>query len=198
MLYFSTGDHPTDHNLQRLYHLASLERFDDDPERMNDWLNAVILSIRALPKAAAKHFTGSYYLGDSHFHMSAARRAASWRRLVDELRDHVTAANVDPELRCDGPNGPADLSDRRETLGERITELCQKLQRASWGTQEFDAVLGTIDSLAIGDVRSDVAELKKLSSRKRIMDMSDHQYWIARHIAHIRLVASRFHHLAAE
>lgn len=197
MLYFSTGDRPTDFNLERLSHLASLDRFDDGAERMNDWLGSVITSISALPKAAAKHFTGYYFLGDSHFNMSAELRAASWRRLAEELRGHVAAAHSDPALKRDGPHGDPDVSDRRETLGEQIETLCDKLQNASWGTREFDAILAAINAVAIGDIRSDVAELRALSSRKRISDLSNHQYWIARHIAHIRLIAGRLHHLGA-
>jgi hypothetical protein len=71
LVYFSTDDHPTDHNLHRLSQLASLDRFDGSAKLMDIWLTAVIQSIGALPKAAAKHFTGYYFLGAMHFKMSA-------------------------------------------------------------------------------------------------------------------------------
>ena len=196
MLHFSTGDHATDHNLQRLSHLASRDRFDDDPEQMHQWLLAVIGSVEALPAVARVHFKGHYFLGDSHFRLSGERRIAEWRKLVEELNDHVTAAHADVSLRADGVNGRPDLSDRRETLGERIIALCEKLEQASWGTAEFDRILGQISAIAVRDVRSDIAELKRLSSRKRIPDVSEHRYWIVRHISHMRLVADQLHHLA--
>lgn len=195
MLYFDTGDHPTDHNLNRLNHFASFDRFDGDAEQMHGWLTGVMESIRALPKAAAAHFTGYYFLGDSHFRMQADRRAEAWRKLVEELRGHVAAAHADPALKRNGPNGHPNVSDRRETRGEKIIALCEQLEKESWGTQEFDGILARIDSIAVGGVRSDVAALKKLSARKRIPDVSEHRYWIVRHISHMRLVADQFHHL---
>lgn len=195
MLYFSTGDHPTDHNLNRLDHLASVDRFDGDPEQMHGWLVAVIQSIRALPRVAATHFTGYYSLGNAHFEMSAERRAATWRKLAEELREHVNAAHADPALRSDNPLGAPDVSDRQQSRGERLTALCDKLDRASWGTREFDGILAQINSDAIGDIRSDVAQLKRLSARRRISDLDEHRYWITRHIAHIRLIADQLHHL---
>lgn len=195
MLYFSTGDQPTDHNLQRLNHLSSLDRFDGTPEHMHDWLCAAISSIKMLPRAAARHFVGNYFLGDAHFRMSAEQRADTWRKLAEELRDHVTAAHADPALRHNGPNGPLQTSSRRETRGERIIALCDKLERASWGTPEFDSVLSGIGALAVAGIQSDVSNLRRLSARKRIPDISEHKYSIARDIAHIRLLANRLHHL---
>ncbi|MGL4396273.1 MAG: hypothetical protein ACRCYS_11020 [Beijerinckiaceae bacterium] len=196
MIHFSTGDPPTDHNLQRLSHLASHERFDDGPVRMNDWLCAVIQSIELLPKAARHHFKGDYYLGDTHFRMSVDRRTSVWRQLAEELQKNVEAAHVDTSLRKTSDQCP-DVSDRRQSRGERIIELCERLDVACCGTQEFSAILNMIGALAVGDIGPDVRELKRLSSLKRIGDMSSHQYWVARHIAHIRLVAARLHHLAA-
>lgn len=195
MLYFSTGDHPTDHNLNRLDHLASLDRFDGEAEQMHGWLVAVIQSIRALPRVAAIHFTGYYFLGNAHFEMSAERRAVTWRKLAEELREHVNAAHADPALRLDNPLGAPDVSDRRESRGERLISLCDKLDRASWGTPEFDRILAQISNDAIGGIRSDVVRLKKLSTLKRISDLGEHRYLIARHIGHIRLVADQLHHL---
>jgi len=115
--------------------------------------------------------------------------------LVAELRDHVDAAHADPSLRSDSPNGAPDMSDRRESRGERLIALCDKLDGASWGTSEFDSILAQIGSDAVGDIRSDVAQLKKLSARKRIPDLSEHRYWVARHIGHIRMIAEQLHHL---
>jgi hypothetical protein len=195
MLYFCTGDHPTDHNLSRLDHLASLDRFDGDAEQMHGWLVAVIQSIRALPRVASTHFTGYYFLGDAHFKMSAERRIATWQKLVAELRDHVDAAHADPALRSDNPHGAPDVSDRHESLGERLIALCDRLDRASWGTSEFDNILAEIGADAVGDIRADVRELKKLSARKRVPDLGEHRYWIVRHIGHIRMIADRLHHL---
>ena len=137
MLYFSTGDHPTDHNLNRLDHLASLDRFDGDAEQMHGWLVAVIQSIRALPRVAATHFTGYYFLGSTHFEMGAERRAETWRKLAVELREHVNAAHADPTLTSNNPLGAPDVSDRRQNRGERLIVLCDKLCRVSWGTPEF-------------------------------------------------------------
>lgn len=195
MLHFCTGDRPTDHNLQRLSHLASLDRFDADAEQMHQWLSAVIDSVGALPKAAAVHFTGFYFLGNSHFEMSAEHRRETWRTLVQELRSHVAAAHADDHLKQDGPYGPPNLSDRRQTRGERIIALCDKLERNAWGTPEFEAILARLEAIAVGETRSDVSELKRLSGRKRIPDVDEHHYWIVRHIAHIRLVANQLHHL---
>jgi hypothetical protein len=195
MLYFNTGDHATDHNLQRLSHLASLDRFDDDPEQMHSWLIAVIDSVRALPKVAATHFKGHYFLGDTHFRMQADRRIEMWRKLVGELWEHVAAAHADPILKRDCPNGPPDMSDRGETRGEQIIALSEQLEKASWGTREFNGILARIEAIAVGDVRSDVAELKRLSARKRIPNVGEHRYRIYRHISHMRLVADQLHHL---
>ena len=196
MLHFSTGDRATDHNLQRLSHLASRDRFDDNPEQMHPWLIAVIDTIEALPAVVRSHFSGNYFLGDSHFRMSATHREADWRKLVEELNSDVAAAHADPSLRKIGPGSGPDLSDRRETLGERIIALSEKLEQTSWGTAEFDRILGQISAIAVGDVQSDVAELKRLSNRKRIPDLSEHRYWILKHISHMRLVADQLHHLA--
>jgi hypothetical protein len=52
MLYFSTGDQPTDHNLGRLGHLASCDHFDGNAEQMHQWLIAVIDSIDSLPRGS--------------------------------------------------------------------------------------------------------------------------------------------------
>ncbi len=195
LLFFSTGDQPTDHNLQRLSHLASNDRFDDNPELMHTWLCAVIQSIKALPSIAAKHFTGYYFLGDWHFHITAEQRTTKWQQLVEELRGHVAAAHADPSLKQADGSPAHGVSARKKTRGERILALCDKLGHASWGTQEFDRLLSEIAALGDSNVRSDVAALKRLSSRRRIASLEDHNYWIARHISHMRIVAGRLHHL---
>lgn len=195
MLYFSTGDNATDHNLWRLSRLASLDRFDGDADHMHMWLIAAISSIKMLPKIAARHFTGYYFLGDSHFRMSPEHRATTWQQLVEELREHVHAAHMDSTLKRDGLAGPPSVSDRPETRGERILVLCEQLDKASWGTSEFERILSQLGAIAVGEIRADVAELKRLSGRKRISDLADHQYWITRCIQHIRITASSLHYL---
>lgn len=95
------------------------------------------------------------------------------------------------------PDIEPHVSDRRQTRGQQIVALCEKLEKESWGTQEFNSILAQIDSIAVGDVRSDVASSKRLSARKRIPDVSEYRYWILRHISHMRTVADQFHHLEA-
>lgn len=195
MLYFATGDDATDHNLRRLDHLASLDRFDGDAEQMHGWLIAAMDSTTALPKVVARHFTSYYFLGDAHFRASSEHRADIWRRLVAELRTQVDSAFADPDLKRDGPNGRPSVADRRRTLGERIIALCDELETASWGSSAFTAILARIDAIAVVDVRGDISELRRLTVRKRIADVRDHEYWIYRHIQHMRLVAAQLHHL---
>lgn len=113
----------------------------------------------------------------------------------EALREHVNAAHADPTLTSDNPLGAPDVSDRRQSRGERLIALCDKLCRVSWGTPEFGRILAQISNDAMGDIRSDVVQLKRLSARKRISDLGEHRYWIARHIAHIRLIADQLHHL---
>ncbi len=196
LLFFSTGDQPTDHNLQRLSHLASIDRFDDDPEIMHSWLCAVIQSIKALPSVAAIHFTGYYYLGDTHFCMTAKQRIEKWRQLAEELRSHVALAHADPSLKRDDGGPAKGVSERNETRGERILALCDKLSQASSGTPEFDRLLSEIAALGDSTIRLDVTDLRRLASRKRIANIGGHNYWIARNISHIRIVAGRLHHLS--
>lgn len=194
MLFFATGDEPTDKNLQRLDHLANNACYGD-AERMNEWLSAVIQSKSLLPRVAAKHFTGFYHIGDRHYHMSAELRDKTWSELANELRRHVDAAHNDPLLRKDGPDGPPDVSDRPETLGERVGALARQLGNALEGTSEFNQILAEIDSIAVGEVRSDVQQLRSLLSRRR--REQDHDYWVTRHIMHMGQVACQQHHLPA-
>lgn len=163
---------------------------------MHDWLCAVIQSIEALPKVAAAHFTGYYHLGDAHFHMDKERRTSKWRKLIEELHTHVCAARTDPSLQGDGLGAAAHLSERRETRGERIITLCDQLSRLSWGTSEFDRLLSRLSALGEHSIRSDISELKRLSSRKQIANFEDHNYLVARCISHMRHAADRLHHLS--
>lgn len=195
MRHISTGDAATDHNLQRLDHLASLDRYDPEPNWMQDWLVAVIYSLEALPQAVRENFHGFYYLGDSHYKMTAARRAARWKELVEGLKQDVEAAYNDPSLRLTSNAEPPDLSDRRQTKGERILALCDRADKVSWGTAEFDGILSLIGGEAVDGIGGDVTELKRLIKRKRIPDLNQHRYWIHHHLMHIRSIASRLHHL---
>lgn len=194
MLFFATGDEPTDKNLQRLYHLATNACYGN-AERMNEWLCAVIQSKSLLPRVAAKHFTGFYHIGDRHYHLTAERRDELWSQLANELRRHVDAAHNDPLLQKDGPAGAPDTTDHPQTLGERIGALVEQLENVLEGTPEFNRVLAEIESIAIGDVRSDVQQLKNLLSQRR--RKPDHHYWVARHIIRIQQVARQQHHLPA-
>jgi hypothetical protein len=194
MPFFSTGDEPTDKNLQRLDHLAN-DACDGNADRMHNWLSAVIQSKALLPHAAANHFTGFYHIGNQHYQMGTDARRKKWSELVNELRSHVNAAYGDPRLRRDGPFGPPDVSDRPETLGERVSELARRLGKAGAGTSEFNRILTEIESVAVGAVGSDIRQLKELLSRKR--RGQDHDYWVARHITHIATVANQQHHLPA-
>jgi hypothetical protein len=193
MLVFSTGDPPTDYNLRRLDHLAS-DTCEGRPARIYDWLSAVIQSVTLLPRVAAQHFTGGYYIGEQLRLMGADARREKWSELVAELRGHVDAAHSDPRLRLDGPFGPPDVSGRPETLGERVCELVGQLRRANAGTLEFTRTLEHIESIAVGDVAYDVKQLRELLSCKR--RDQDHDYWVVRHIGHMVLVADQQHHLA--
>lgn len=192
MLFFATGDEPTNKNLQRLDHLANNACYGD-ADRMDEWLSAVIQSKSLLPRVAAKHFTGFYHLGDRHYHMSGERRDKAWSELASELRCHVDAAYNDPLLQKDGPDGLPDLSDRPETLGERVGVLARQLGNALEGTSEFKRILEEIGSIAVGEVRSDVQQLRTLLSCKRREE--DHDYWVTRHITHMEQVAGQQHHL---
>jgi hypothetical protein len=194
MLFFSTGDEPTDKNLQRLDHLAN-DACEGTADRMHDWLSAVIQSKALLPRAAAKHFTGYYHIGNQHYHLGTDARRKKWSELATELRCHVGTAHSDPNLRSDGPLGPPDLSDRPETLGERVGALASQLSNAGAGTSEFNRILAEIEAVAVGAVASDVRQLKGLLSSKR--RAHDHDYWIARHIMHMAQVANQQHHLPA-
>ena len=126
MFFFSTGDEPTDRNLQRLDHLAK-DTCIGDADSMHDWLLAVIQSKAMLPRLASKHFTGFYHIGDQHYRMKAEASRHKWFELAQELRCHVDAAHSDLYLRRDGPFGPPDVSDRPETLGERVGALSTQL-----------------------------------------------------------------------
>jgi hypothetical protein len=120
-----------------------------------------------------------------------------WRELTEELQEHVAAAHADASLTRDYPHGAPDLSDRRESLSERIVALCDEMDSASCGSQKFDRILAVLGATANSSIQSDLSELKKLSALKRIPDLRKHDYSVARHIAHIRLLADQLHHFAA-
>jgi hypothetical protein len=99
-------------------------------------------------------------------------------------------------MRRDCPNGPPDLSDRPQTRGERIVALCKKLDDLPWSSPDFERILAVIEHEAAFGIRADVAELRRLARKKRIKDLSEHRYWIIRHIGHIRQIAGQMHHLS--
>jgi hypothetical protein len=195
MCYISTGDDTVDQNLRRLDHLASNEHFDADPNSMDNWLTSVIMSVKILPKAVQRHFTGYYFIGDLHYRITKEARVLRWKAMVSELKRHCDAAFNDPVLRHDNPQGRADFSDRPKTRGERILELCDQLDADRYGSPEFDSALSKIQHLAAEGISADVAALKKLSAKKRIPDLSEHRYWIIRHVSHIQTIAHGLHHL---
>jgi len=192
---FDTGDAVTDYNLSRLDHLATNDSFEGDERSLHNWLVAVIQSIQMLPKAVAVKFNlYDYAVGDRAYNASPERRAQMWRDMVRKLNEQIDRVIDDESLQRQGPNGPPDLADRRPSRGERIKVLCDKLEAAR-GTTEFEAVLSNVEREASSGIRADVAELRRLSRKKRITDLSDHQYWIQRHIEHIRIIADEMHHL---
>jgi hypothetical protein len=127
--------------------------------------------------------------------MSKEVRIAQWKRLAEELKRHVDAAFDDRTLMADYLDGAPDFSDRPKTRGERILELCEQLDADRCGTPEFDSILSEIQHLSAQGISADVAELRKLSKKKRIQDLSEHRYWILRHISHICDIAHNLHHL---
>ncbi len=197
MRSFDTGDAATDFNLSRLSHLSEHDSFDGDAGRMHDWLVAVIQSIEMLPKAVGCRFRlHDYQIGDLHYQLPSDRRSKLWRELVQKLKQRVDAVAADPVVRRDGPNGPPDLSDRPQTRGERIIDLCKKLDSAPWSSPDFERILAAIEQEAAFGIRADVAELRRLVRKKRIKDLSEHTYWVIRHLSHIREIARQMHHLS--
>jgi hypothetical protein len=190
---FDTGDSPTDQNLNRLDHLA-LHPFGDTADQMHDWLSAVIQSIALLPSAAASHFNVAYYqIADQHYRASTTERAELLKRLAARLDRQVASAFADPALSPRSSGSPTDLSDRRQTRGERILAACKELEKAGAGTTEFEHIMRKIEQEGNSEIRSDISALRRLS-KKGGADTQD-RYWIARHIARIRAVAGQIHHL---
>jgi hypothetical protein len=86
---------------------------------------------------------------------------------------------------------PVGLTDRKQSVGKQILEACRALR-----TEGHDvAIARGIQRLGAGtEMAGDARELERLFSRKRVADWAAHEQEIHRRIAHIEIIARRFHH----
>lgn len=181
-------DDATTHNLWVLEQQAQAEPYGDY-EALQSLLVHVITVVKMLPASIGDLFPmNNCYIGDRHWKKPPAWCHEHWRSITADINvglDRVQAAR--DRLLAD----PVGLADRKQSVGEQILEACRELH-----TQGHDvAIARRIQCLGAGtEMGGDARELERLFSRKRVADWTAHEHEIDRRIAHIEIIARRFHH----
>jgi hypothetical protein len=193
--YFDIADMPTVKNLDRLDHLSRQRRPDGEFDLIDTLLIAAIDSISLLPTAVRFHIHDSgFYTCGQHQVMSPQRRTALWDGLAARLGADLDKVLADPALQR---RGRADLSDRKQTRGERIEAICDQLDEALRDGRSVDALARVLEREGQGTAAgADGKRLVRLLAKKRIPDWTKHRYEPVRLVYHARIVAHNLHHLS--
>jgi hypothetical protein len=192
--YFDTGDEVTDANLRVLEHLSGNDAHGGEYGLFDIHIQATIGCYKMLPAAVRHHFRINPYVGD-YYSLSDARREALWSGIAAGLDAGLTAVATDPALRR---GGGADLSDRPQSMGERIIAACDALMAAVDRGGPRDGPLSDLVLAATGTpARGDADKLKRLFQMNRIPDYDAWRGGVIRAIWHAKDIAHNQHHRPA-
>ena len=188
MRNFDGFDEPTAHNLWVLEQQAEAQPYGDH-EALQNLLVHVIMVVRMLPAPVGDLFPMSNcFIRDRHWNKPPAWCHDHWRSITADINIGLDRVQAERDrLLADR----VALADRKRTVGEQVLEACRDLR-----TQGNDvAIARRIQRLGAGtEMGGDARELERLFSRKRVADWTAHKHEIHRRIAHIEIIARRFHH----
>jgi hypothetical protein len=192
--FFSTLDEVTNANLATLDHLSKGEARGGEVALFKVHILANIGAYEMLPAAVRRHFNIQPYVGD-YYALSDAWHAQSWTSIAAGLDAGLAAVAADPALQKEGG---ADLSDRPQSVGERIIAVCDQLEAVfdrggSWETPLAQLSFAASSTPAQGD--SD--KLRKLMEKKRIPDYGAWRGEVIGAIWHARSIGHHQHHRKA-
>ena len=181
-------DDPTSHNLWVLERQAEAEPYGDY-ETLQRFLEHVITVVKMLPTPVRNLFPmGNCFIGDLHWKKPPAWCHEHWRSIAADIIVGLDRVQTERERLLADSVG---LADRKQSAGEKILEACRELRARGHDV----TIARRIQRLGAGTgMDGDARELERLFSRKRVADWTAHEQEINRRIAHIEIIARRFHH----